>query len=156
MQYIKVLLVDVRHVASCLAPYPWKECKLWPSLTCFISSDLCNRLASTSRQIGVSSCVLLDQQSDSLIKEEHLIRFTKIPPRIPPTGSSPQDITKYSIDSSHRLEQLIIQHSAGMKTLIILYTKELFYIGRNVLVILLTCTCKIFDYLCTKMKNDYF
>ena len=124
----KSVRLDLRDIAQFLAPYPLKECKLWPKLTSHITAELCERVTPSSKKIcAFSTCVLSidsrDQRRRASAQQtindievthvpEHMINFTKVPRELP-ESPSPTEITLYSLDSSFFLEKLISEMPMG-------------------------------------------
>ena len=124
----------MKDILRYMAPYPYQECKLWPNLishvTCKLLDKLqprCKKICSytevslekenmSTGRIGrmLMKCdtrtikaerVTVNEEDSNYQRLENLISFTKVPKLQSP--SSPESITKNSIDSSLTLGNLI-------------------------------------------------
>lgn len=120
----------MKETLTQMAPYPDKECKLWPQLTCHVGSSVYERLQPSSKRVcsytevafnksdlrtGRIRRMLLKsdtrtaQLANSL--EENYINFTKIPTV---KCDTPSELSRNSLDTSVCLEQLIANISEGI------------------------------------------
>ena len=122
LEEIEKLRFDLKNLDQYLAAYPYHTLEKWVSMTNNIRSDLIIKL---SPENGIIYSVLelfpkstsVSTNNESNIDKDGLpcmkanpkcvIQFTKIPDRWYPTGSSPTEISKHSLDSSYILTQLI-------------------------------------------------
>ncbi|XP_066279662.1 protein AAR2 homolog isoform X1 [Branchiostoma lanceolatum] len=116
-----------------LGPYPYDNYKKWKSLTNHITESLMTRLEPASGRISSATelvrdgeekvCYTVGDLPKSMKEAEGRlpkmvavagteIRFVTLPTRAYPEGASPADITKYSMDKSFVLEELLSAHYA--------------------------------------------
>ena len=122
----KYRIHNLPYFDSHLGPYPFEQYKQWISLTDFIDLTLTERLNSESKSIRSVSAIVpkvfrsnrnqmeTDEEANDLndlnfkIDSKHQLKFTSINQlNAYPTNSSPEQITKYKIDNSFLLEQII-------------------------------------------------
>lgn len=125
------LTSDVKHLDQFLGAYPYETWKKWLSLTNSITDSVLERMQPLNKKVCSVSQLILDESetmdtNDSQIvkkrvkvkdEEERLlpkmvhkpgtsIRFVDIPDTYP-EGSSAAEITRYNLDSSYYLDQLL-------------------------------------------------
>jgi len=113
---------DIRNLDKYLGVYPYNSWKKWVSLTNRISPATLVRLEPIARKICSAPELVSDPRSEEERgdKEEEDPRLPKMCPKpgteiryTPlwrykfPTGSTPGEISKFSMDSSHQLSQFI-------------------------------------------------
>ncbi|KAL3885187.1 hypothetical protein ACJMK2_025279 [Sinanodonta woodiana] len=121
---------NMENLDRFLGPYPYENYKKWVSMSSYVTADLLNRLQPENRRIS-SVTEFISEASDSksrlaamqskmetesdsrdklpelTTKPEAVVHFTKLHNQRYPQGSSPDEITKHSLDSSYVLEQTI-------------------------------------------------
>ncbi|XP_071479373.1 protein AAR2 homolog [Diadema antillarum] len=132
--------VRLREHDAFLGAYPYESLKRWVSLTNLISEDIVEKLSPLSgKVVSVAQLVpdmatrttadrkLMAEANKELHKsrnpEDHLpqmhrepgteIRFSRIPARNYPDGATPREITKYSLDHTHKLDTLLSENYAS-------------------------------------------
>lgn len=122
---------DIQDLLKYMAPYPYKECKLWPHLTSNVTSSVLQRLQPASNKISSYTEVCISKHSSSgrmsrlILKSDSRpeqpkntddsINFTKIPVL---SNRSPGELTKRNLDSTEHLLQLIKDVPEGEEGLI--------------------------------------
>ncbi|XP_009471641.1 PREDICTED: protein AAR2 homolog [Nipponia nippon] len=133
---------NLREMDPFLGPYPYESLKKWVSLTSFISEAAMKRLQPESGQICAFSEVLPEaagrdardraeqrrprfdaecrSYAEGLARLPRMrpkagteIRFTELPKQMYPSGATPEEITRHSMDLSYALEKVISQHYAS-------------------------------------------
>ena len=117
--------VDIEETARYLAPYPLKECKIWSSLVNHVSSEQIDKIQPKSGKITCLTEVTIKTKSKrkrnlELIEirlphkadPDSILAFTNIPNDFP-ENATPQEKSKYCMDSSHFLEELIENVGGG-------------------------------------------
>ncbi|XP_064321124.1 protein AAR2 homolog isoform X2 [Phalacrocorax carbo] len=133
---------NLREMDRFLGPYPYESLKKWVSLTSFISEAAMQKLQPESGQICAFSEVLpvaagrhtrdraeqrlppFDTECRSYAegmarlpqmkpKAGTQIRFTELPKQTYPSGATPEEITRHSMDLSYALEKVINQRYAS-------------------------------------------
>ncbi len=115
-----------------LGPYPQEETKNWASLSALITPQVLDQLrpvgnslwsevakANAKSKIEKDTATANEQQphegkghtdTEELLNSQvasHGSRYTEIPNRAFPLGATPQEITKYGLDKSYLLMQLL-------------------------------------------------
>ncbi|XP_019630864.1 PREDICTED: LOW QUALITY PROTEIN: protein AAR2 homolog [Branchiostoma belcheri] len=124
---------SLKDLDKFLGPYPYDNYKKWKSLTNHITESLMTRLQPVSGRISSATQLVRDSEEKVCYTVGELprsmkeaegrlpkmvavagteIRFVTLPTRTYPEGASPADITKYSMDKSFMLEELLSTHYA--------------------------------------------
>lgn len=140
------IVSNMQELDQYLGAYPYENYKKWVSQTSHITVPLLSRLKPECGTIysvaqfesiasNSQSRLLAEQNKTEQMKsEEHSskkekdclpnlktiqgteIRFSRIPKRLYPEGSTPQQITKHSMDSSYRLQSVLSECYQGHPT----------------------------------------
>ncbi|XP_071958395.1 protein AAR2 homolog [Antedon mediterranea] len=136
VEEVERIKMDLRNLDKNLAPYPYKSLKKWVSLTNYVSEDVVNRLKPESGVIASASQLVPDAPTktteqraslrsqppaDDNLPKMHCkpgtkINFSKIPKETHPPNATPNQVTKYGMDSSFRLEMLVSLNYSGHMT----------------------------------------
>lgn len=128
--------LDLQNLDKNLGAYPYDSWKKWVSLSSIISSETVSRLEPISGQIHSVTELLpnsvgdhIDEQETSIrcqnseereanllpnmkVNPAGAIRYSTIPRRKYPSGSTPAQITKYNMDASHQLKTFLQQYKS--------------------------------------------
>nr|CAG4637252.1 EOG090X0AVR [Ceriodaphnia reticulata] len=121
---------NLKNLDQNLGPYPFETWKKWLSLSSKLTTDVVRRIEPHSKKVtSVAELIVNEaiQPDESQSKERQVKRvniesqllpsmhvkpdtelnFTNIPPSSYPEGSSASEITKFSIDTSYMLKQML-------------------------------------------------
>nr|CAG4647292.1 EOG090X0AVR [Megafenestra aurita] len=90
-----------------LGPYQYETWKKWLSLSSKVSLDILNRVCPTLKKISADSVLAVPEATSQQVSPSTALNFTHIPSKSYPQDSSPSTITKYSIDTSYTLGQML-------------------------------------------------
>jgi len=121
------VVADLRNIEHRLGPYPFESWKKWISLSNHISGATLVRLEPLNKTVSSVADLMPDPEAgantEAQVEEDprlpamvsrpaSRIRYTALPSSRYPAGSSPADISRHSVDSSHRLAGLLASLAA--------------------------------------------
>nr|CAG4638646.1 EOG090X0AVR [Cyclestheria hislopi] len=121
------LQCNLKDLDSSLGAYPYQSWKKWISLTNKITVDVIEKIKPLCDKISSVADLIPSENEPEMKKAKRILRaniestmlpsmqerpgtelrFTSIPSESYPEGATPSQITKYSLDSSYVLEQLL-------------------------------------------------
>ncbi|VVC44710.1 AAR2, N-terminal,AAR2, C-terminal,A1 cistron-splicing factor, AAR2 [Cinara cedri] len=132
---------NVLHYDNCLGPYPYEEQAKWNGLSSLLTENLIDKLSPETKLIQSAMELFPTSTRENtkkrrkwgpirsetdvgyehlpklVPKEENKIRYTEPPEYHYPPGASLSEITKYSLDTSYILHQMIEKHDCKIDLL---------------------------------------